>query len=198
MGNKIATFTEEQLEDYQDCTFFTRKEILRIFKRFREMGDPGVVPRSMTSQQASTLRLPLSCLTRIPELKENPFRQRMSEVFARRANSGQSMAENEGICFEEFLEMMSVFSEQAPRDLKVFYAFKIYDFDEDGVLGLSDLEHTCRQLVQGGLNADEVTTVCQKVLDENDIDGDGVLSYLEFEHVITRASDFLATFHIRI
>ena len=29
MGNKIATFTEEQLEDYQDCTFFTRKEILR-------------------------------------------------------------------------------------------------------------------------------------------------------------------------
>lgn len=44
MGNKVATFTEQQLEDYQvsfvpsklltetsslqDCTFFTRKEIL--------------------------------------------------------------------------------------------------------------------------------------------------------------------------
>lgn len=88
MGNKIATFTEEQLEDYQDCTFFTRKEILRyihiiytiidlflhpyisrIFKRFRDMGNPGTVPRSMTPQQASTLRIPLSCLTRIPELK---------------------------------------------------------------------------------------------------------------------------------
>lgn len=94
MGNKVSTFTEEQLEDYQDCTFFTRKEILRywlhfaysvyihyfeldvsyvrflrIFKRFREMGDPGVVPRSMTPQQASTVRIPLSCLTRIPELK---------------------------------------------------------------------------------------------------------------------------------
>ncbi|XP_053983072.1 calcium and integrin-binding family member 3 isoform X1 [Hylaeus anthracinus] len=199
MGNKVATFTEEQLEDYQDCTFFTRKEILRIFKRFREMGDPGVVPRSMTPQQASTIRIPLSCLTRIPELKENPFRQRMSEVFAKRRNTGQSSTTDvEGICFEEFLEMMSVFSEQAPRDLKVFYAFKIYDFDEDGVLGLSDLEHTCRQLVQDGLNADEVATVCRKVLEESDIDGDGVLSYLEFEHVITRASDFMATFHIRI
>lgn len=88
MGNKVATFTEEQLEDYQDCTFFTRKEILRyihiiyiiidlflypyisrIFKRFRDMGNPGTVPRSMTPQQASTLRIPLSCLTRIPELK---------------------------------------------------------------------------------------------------------------------------------
>lgn len=29
MGNKVATFSEEQLEIYQDCTFFTRKEILR-------------------------------------------------------------------------------------------------------------------------------------------------------------------------
>ncbi|CAK9799692.1 Calcium and integrin-binding family member 3 [Anthophora plagiata] len=201
MGNKVATFTEEQLENYQDCTFFTRKEILRIFKRFREMGDPGVIPRSMTSQQASTLRIPLSCLTRIPELKENPFRQRISEVFTRYQNPGQqskSDVSDEGICFEEFLEMMSVFSEQAPRDLKVFYAFKIYDFDEDGVLGLSDLENTCRQLVQGGLNGDEVATVCRKVLEESDIDGDGVLSYLEFEHVVTRASDFMATFHIRI
>ncbi|XP_076230366.1 calcium and integrin-binding family member 2 isoform X3 [Nomia melanderi] len=163
------------------------------------MGDPGVVPRTMTSQQASSFRIPLSCLTRIPELKENPFSERISEVFTGRQNTGQSPAADAGgICFEEFLEMMSVFSEQAPRDLKVFYAFKIYDFDEDGVLGLSDLEHTCRQLVQGGLNADEVATVCKKVLEESDIDGDGVLSYLEFEHVVTRASDFMATFHIRI
>ncbi|XP_076750773.1 calcium and integrin-binding family member 2 [Xylocopa sonorina] len=201
MGNKVATFTEEQLEDYQDCTFFTRKEILRIFKRFRDMGDSGSVPRSMTPRQASTLRIPLSCLTRIPELKENPFRQRISEVFTSSQNSKRQSTSNdanEGICFEEFLEMMSVFSEQAPRDLKVFYAFKIYDFDEDGVLGLSDLERSCRQLVQDGLNADEVATVCRKVLEESDIDGDGVLSYLEFEHVVTRASDFMATFHIRI
>lgn len=41
----------------------------RIFKRFRDMGNAGTIPRSMTSQQASTLRIPLSCLTRIPELK---------------------------------------------------------------------------------------------------------------------------------
>ncbi|XP_012270034.1 calcium and integrin-binding family member 3 [Orussus abietinus] len=196
MGNKVATFTEEQLEDYQDCTFFTRKEILRIHKRFREMGDPGVVPRTMTPQEAANLCLPLSNLEKIPELKENPFRERISEVFTKYRDPGFST--EEGICFEEFLEMMSVFSEQAPRDLKVFYAFKIYDFDEDGVLGMADLERTCRQLVRGGLTAEEVSTICQKVLEESDIDGDGALSYLEFEHVITRAPDFLATFHIRI
>ncbi|XP_011310276.1 calcium and integrin-binding family member 2 [Fopius arisanus] len=195
MGNKIATFSEDQLEDYQDCTFFTRKEILRIFKKFREIGEPGAVPRRMSPDDASNLRIPLSCLEKIPELRENPFRERISEVFT---SPNEHNSVEEGICFEEFLEMMSVFSEQAPRDLKVFYAFKIYDFDDDGVVGMSDLERTCRQLVQDGLTTEEIATICKKVLEESDIDGDGALSYLEFEHVVTRASDFLATFHIRI
>jgi hypothetical protein len=65
-------------------------------------------------------------------------------------------------------------------------------------VGLGDLDHTCRQLVRGGLTDEEVSTVCQKVLEESDIDGDGALSYLEFEHVVTRAADFLSTFHIRM
>lgn len=30
------------------------------------------------------------------------------------------------LTFEDFLELLSVFSEQAPRDIKVFYAFRIY------------------------------------------------------------------------
>ncbi|XP_033211043.1 calcium and integrin-binding family member 3 [Belonocnema kinseyi] len=196
MGNKVAIFTEEQLEDYQDCTFFTRKEILRIHKRFREIGGPGVVPQTMTPHEASNLRLPLSCLEKIHELKENPFRERISEVFTQCRDPGHSA--DEGICFEEFLEMMSVFSDQAPRDLKVHYAFKIYDFDNDGVLGLNDLEQTCTQLVRGGLSSEEIDMICEKVIEESDIDSDGALSFLEFEHVVTRAADFLSTFHLRI
>lgn len=30
MGNKVATFTEEQLEDYQDCTFFYAQGNLEV------------------------------------------------------------------------------------------------------------------------------------------------------------------------
>lgn len=63
---------------------------------------------------------------------------------------------------------------------------------------MSDLERTCRQLVQDGLTEEEVGTVCKKVLEECDIDGDGALSYLEFENVVAKASDFLSTFHIRV
>ena len=33
------------------------------------MGDPGIVPQTMTPQEAANLRLPASSLARIPELK---------------------------------------------------------------------------------------------------------------------------------
>ncbi|CAD7014082.1 unnamed protein product [Ceratitis capitata] len=117
MGNKVATFTEQQLDDYQDCTFFTRKEILRVHKRFRELR-PDLVPRQMTEGQASSVKVPCECIEKMPELRENPFCRRICEAFSR---DGQG-----NLSFEDFLDALSVFSEQAPRDIKVFYAFKIY------------------------------------------------------------------------
>ncbi|XP_033152552.1 calcium and integrin-binding family member 2 isoform X3 [Drosophila mauritiana] len=117
MGNKVVTFTEQELDDYQDCTFFTRKEILRVHKRFRELR-PDLVPRQMTEGQASSVKVPCECIEKMPELRENPFRRRICEAFSR---DGQG-----NLSFEDFLDALSVFSEQAPRDIKVFYAFKIY------------------------------------------------------------------------
>lgn len=48
------------------------------------------------------------------------------------------------------------------------------------------------------LSEHDVQQIVGKVIEEADIDGDGMLSYMEFEHVITRAPEFLSTFHIRI
>lgn len=73
MGNKVYTFTEEQLEDYQDSTYFTRKEILRIYQRFRDIGGSSVVPEILTPLEASSLRIPFSTLDKIPELKRPYF-----------------------------------------------------------------------------------------------------------------------------
>lgn len=52
----------------------------------------------------------------ISELQHNPFRYRVSKVFAK----------NDKIGFDEFVDFLSVFSEEATRDVKAFYAFKIY------------------------------------------------------------------------
>ena len=51
-------------------------------------------------------------------LQENPFRDRIVKVFSS-SHDGQ-------MTFEDFLDMMSVFSDNAPKSVKVEYAFRIY------------------------------------------------------------------------
>ena len=48
----------------------------------------------------------------------NPFSDRMCDVFSSSLNGNLS--------FEDFLEMMSAFSEKANRNVKIDYVFKIY------------------------------------------------------------------------
>ena len=54
----------------------------------------------------------------ITTVKRNPFKDRIVKVF--------SSNENGDMTFEDFLNMMSVFSEAAPNPVKCYYAFKIY------------------------------------------------------------------------
>lgn len=53
-----------------------------------------------------------------PELNVNPFGDRICKVFS---------SSNDGDCtFEDFLDMMSVFSESAPKAVKAEHAFRIF------------------------------------------------------------------------
>ncbi|XP_014721439.3 calcium and integrin-binding family member 3 [Equus asinus] len=187
MGNKPAVFTHEQLEAYQDCTFFTRKEIMRLFYRYQDLA-PQLVPLDYTS--SPDVKVPYELISGMPELKDNPFRQRIAQVFSEDGDGHMTL--------NNFLDMFSVMSEMAPRDLKAYYAFKIYDFNDDDYICAWDLEQTVTKLTRGELSAEEVSLVCEKVLDEADADHDGRLSLDDFQHVILRAPDFLSTFHIRI
>ncbi|KAK9889871.1 hypothetical protein WA026_008673 [Henosepilachna vigintioctopunctata] len=190
MGNKIVTFSEQQLHNYQDCTFFNRKEILRVYKKFRNIR-PDLVPKRMRHNEPVTIKIPLEdTIQKLPELQENPFRKRICEVFSRDGNGNLS--------FEDFLELLSVFCEHAPRDIKVYYAFRIYDFDKDHHIGPEDIDEALKLLTRQDLTAEERQQIAEKVMEEADVDGDGKLSFMEFEHVVTRAPEFLSTFHIRI
>lgn len=46
-------------------------------------------------------------------------------------------------------------------------------------------------LTRNELTQEEIAIVCDKVLEESDNDDDRRLSYMEFEHVISRAPEFL-------
>ncbi|GFQ97307.1 calcium and integrin-binding family member 3 [Trichonephila clavata] len=172
---------------------FSEMKSTRVFKRYREL-DPHRVPSVMTGDEAHTVTVPLEKVEKMPELKENPFRQRICKVFS---NDGSG-----NLTFDDFLDMFSVFSEQAPRNVKQVYAFKIYvllfsitdfslDYDGDQFIGPKDLEQAVTALTRAELNEEEVALVVEKVLDEGDLDDDGKLSFLEFEAVISKAPDFL-------
>ncbi|XP_034523651.1 calcium and integrin-binding family member 2 isoform X2 [Ailuropoda melanoleuca] len=301
MGNKQTIFTEEQLDNYQDCTFFNKKDILKMFTgicgrragshhlalcvpcmrsqpgadgpggakwlesggpwvrvpapsltgwlhaRFYELA-PNLVP--MDYRKSPVVHVPMSLIIQMPELRENPFKERIVEAFSE---------DGEGnLTFNDFVDMFSVLCESAPRELKANYAFKIYaavplsgawshpvvcvrqkdgsrgstlhelclqftprasllhlspsslgpltscaghrarDFNTDNFICKEDLERTLARLTKSELDEDEVVLVCDKVIEEADLDGDGKLGFADFEDMIAKAPDFLSTFHIRI
>ncbi|KAL7866929.1 hypothetical protein AOLI_G00147430 [Acnodon oligacanthus] len=181
MGSKQTTFRDDQLDEYQDCTFFTSKEILRLHGRFRDLA-PNIVPMDYTNNPDITL--PSSVITTMPELKENPFRHSIVETFSEDGKGNLS--------FSDFVDMFSVLSEMAPLDLKIIYAFRIYDFNRDGFLCEKDVEETVHRLTGEELRPEERRLVSQRVMEEADLDGDGKLSLTEFENMISKAPDFIS------
>uniref|UniRef100_A0A0N4Z2L0 Calcium and integrin-binding family member 2 n=1 Tax=Parastrongyloides trichosuri TaxID=131310 RepID=A0A0N4Z2L0_PARTI len=187
--SKGGVFSREQLEEYQDCTFFTKKDILRLYKRFNALNPNKVLP-NMQGTRPSIITLTYEEVEKMPELRENPFRRRICQVFSEDGSGN--------LTFDDFLDMFSVFSEMAPLQLKLKYAFRIYDFDGDDQIGHDDLSRMIRCLTRDELSDEEVEFIIERIIEEADLDGDEQISYAEFEHVVSRSPDFIRTFHIRI
>lgn len=86
----------------------------------------------MTGNEPVSVQVPVEDVLKLPELRENPFRKRICEVFS---HDGKG-----NLTFEDFLDLLSVFCEHAPRDIKVVYAFKIYGKSFYKVLFLEKLK----------------------------------------------------------
>ncbi|KAG8229200.1 hypothetical protein J437_LFUL001072 [Ladona fulva] len=177
MGQGKSQFTEEELQDYQDLTYFSKKEVLYAHQKFKALA-PERVGHNRNA------KLPMSKVLQYPELRVNPFGDRICRVFS---------SSQDGDCtFEDFLDMMSVFSEDAPKSVKAEHAFRIFDFDGDDMLGIGDLREVVDRLTGPHLclPEEDIQFLLQSVLDEADLDDDGALSFAEFEHIISKSSDF--------
>uniref|UniRef100_A0A8C9NHM7 Calcium and integrin-binding family member 2 n=2 Tax=Carduelinae TaxID=37599 RepID=A0A8C9NHM7_SERCA len=176
-------FEQEQLflPVWQICRFcWLFLLVCRLHGRYHEMA-PNVVPMDYTKDP--DVKLPMQLIINMPELKENPFKERIVESFSEDGEGSLS--------FNDFVDMFSVLSEMAPRELKAIYAFKIYDFNTDNFICKADLEKTLNKLTREELTAEEITLVCEKVIEEADMDGDGKLGFADFENMISKAPDFL-------
>ncbi|XP_053994321.1 calcium and integrin-binding protein 1-like isoform X1 [Hylaeus anthracinus] len=184
MGIGTSQFTEDELQDYQDLTYFTKKEVLHVHQKFKALA-PEKVGHNKNA------KLPMSKILQYPELRVNPFGDRICKVFS---------SSQDGDCtFEDFLDMMSVFSHAAPKAVKAEHAFRIFDFDGDDMLGIGDLKQVVDRLTAPQrLTETDMQQILQCILDEADLDDDGALSFAEFEHIIEKSNDFSKSFRIRL
>ncbi|XP_014680863.1 PREDICTED: calcium and integrin-binding protein 1-like [Priapulus caudatus] len=180
MGSSGSVFSEEELTAYQDVTYLTSQQILRVYERFTQLAD----------DVGRDTRLPKRLISELPELRVNPFRDRIADIFS---------PDGESIGFEDLLDMMSVFCEQAPPSIKLEYAFRIYDFDEDDMLSEGDIATVVRRLTrESPLDDRDMKQLVGNIMKQADLDDDGLLSYAEFEHAVYKAPDLIHLFKIRM
>uniref|UniRef100_A0A2I2Z4F1 Calcium and integrin-binding protein 1 n=1 Tax=Gorilla gorilla gorilla TaxID=9595 RepID=A0A2I2Z4F1_GORGO len=174
---------------FQDLTFLTKQEILLAHRRFCEL-----LPQEQRSVESSLrAQVPFEQILSLPELKANPFKERICRVFS-------TSPAKDSLSFEDFLDLLSVFSDTATPDIKSHYAFRIFDFDDDGTLNREDLSRLVNCLTGEGedtrLSASEMKQLIDNILEESDIDRDGTINLSEFQHVISRSPDFASSFKI--
>lgn len=121
-ASRSKEFTETELEEYAALTFLTKPQILDAYKRFRALDPPTV-------RESKQNPVGMIAVMTLPELRVNPFAARICQVF--------SSTRDGNLSFEDFLDMLSVLSPEAPKNLKMEYSFRIFDYDGDDVIGES-------------------------------------------------------------
>lgn len=121
-----------------------------------------------------TCVVPATIISRIPELKHNPFRFRICEVFGHRIASGvESNAKTYKIDakkpnpatikaikdkyyveieewyfnFPNFVTMMNAFSPRSTAPVKAYYAFLLYDYNGDKFIDTEDITYVQKQIL---------------------------------------------------
>lgn len=73
MGQTKSQFTDEELNEYEDLTYFTKKEILLAHRKFKALA-PEKVGHNKNA------KLSMAKILQYPELKVNPFGDRICKV----------------------------------------------------------------------------------------------------------------------
>lgn len=189
MGTTASQLGKDLLSEYQELTFLTKQEILLAHKRYAEL-----LTKDDLTTDLSNVRVPMKKIHTLPELKSNPFRERICHVFSTSDPNDGSLS------FEDFLDLLSAFSDSATMEIKSHYAFRIFDFDDDGTLDCGDLKNLVNCLTgetnDTRLTEEEMRQLIKNILEESDIDKDGTVNLSEFQHVISRSPDFVSSFKI--
>lgn len=112
-------------------TPFTRDEVQKLWNRFKGMDGDG------------SGRLNYQETVKIDELRCNPFSARIVYLFSE-DGSGE-------LTFQRFINMFSVFSGRTSRQTKAVWAFALWDFDGDDLIGPRDIKKGLHMLANANV-----------------------------------------------
>ncbi|XP_024517853.1 calcium and integrin-binding family member 3 isoform X2 [Selaginella moellendorffii] len=179
----------EDMGYYTENSFFSAREVAVLYKKFHAMCKEGW--NVLTHED----------LTSIEEMLANPFAPRILELFS---EDGSGF-----LTFEKFVNMAGVFSAKSPPEVKMIWAFALWDFDGDDVIGDESLADDLKQGISlitqtdessnpsalATLGEEQIDEVVSRVLQEIDPNNYG-LNYADFRKVLQRMPDFINNFHM--
>lgn len=80
----------------------------------------------------------------------------------------------------EFIEGVSQFSVKGDKNMKLRFAFRIYDMDNDGFISNGELYQVLKSMVGNNLKENQLQQIVDKTVIYADKDGDGKISFEEF------------------
>ncbi|KAI8984990.1 calcium/calmodulin-dependent protein phosphatase [Trametes punicea] len=161
MGQSPSQF----MEDMQKRSNFNASELERLKKRFMKLDSDG----SGSIDREEFLQ--------IPQIANNPLASRLIAIFDE--DGGGT------VDFQEFVGGLSAFSSRGGREEKLRFAFKVYDMDRDGYISNGELFLVLKMMVGNNLKDGQLQQIVDKTIMEADKDGDGKLSFDEFEQMVS-------------
>eukprot|EP01012_Entosiphon_sulcatum_P020026 TRINITY_DN2499_c1_g1_i5.p1 TRINITY_DN2499_c1_g1~~TRINITY_DN2499_c1_g1_i5.p1 ORF type:complete len:172 (-),score=36.49 TRINITY_DN2499_c1_g1_i5:53-568(-) len=155
------SFTQEELEQLQEGTSFSKEQILKLHKRFRKLDADGNGEISREEFHS------------IPGLSQNPLLERVLTIFDTDGNAS--------VDFREFILALAIFSNDCAKLEKLKFTFRIYDMDGDGYISNKDLFQVLQIMVGTNLTDVQLQQIVDKTFIEADKDRDGLISFKEFE-----------------
>ena len=141
-------------------TFFTQDEINKLYQKFKKLdkdGNDELSPEEFLD---------------IPALTNNPLVHRVINVFDKNKDGK--------ISFLEFLGGLATLSTGANDEEKLNFVFRVYDYDNDGVISNGDLFKVLKMMVGNNLSDVQLQQLVDRTIIKADKNCDGVISFDEF------------------
>jgi len=88
------------------------------------------------------------------------------------------------INFRDFVRTLWIFSENAPKELKLKFAFEVFDVDNDGKISEKDLYHVMSIMVGKQFSAQKLSQIVSKLIQNGQSDRENAKDYLTFDELV--------------